>query len=85
MNKTYYAIWDNDLNKYLCTGCNRTDKRKTLEDYMHYREPDLGNLEEEFKTFKDYLDSLTDEDILEDIAACNFELHSSNKPFECCK
>jgi len=83
LSKTkYYHIFDFDAKDYLHTGRNSTSKRDCLEDYMYYRRNDLVAWTSAFDSFDDYVMNMSDQDILDDMCACNFELSETTEKFE---
>lgn len=76
--KKYYHIFDYDTRDYLHSGRNSKTKRECLESYLWYRGDDLRSWWKKFKRFEDYIKSLSNDDIEEDMCACNFELSTTD-------
>lgn len=50
--KTYYAIYDEQLNKYIPVGYNTTSLREAIEDLWDYWEESSDSSEEDLKIMK---------------------------------
>ena len=73
----YYHIFDSDIGSYLHTGLNSETRRVCLEAYMKYRSSDIYNWSDNFKTYGEFVKSLSDKDICDDMDTSCFHIEET--------